>query len=504
MSTFPKKQMTNLLLSAICLALCILMFVFAFLPICEKTPTPYTYNSMELSSLDIMDIMFATTKQYDETDDEQAILAMQKECEQLFNEYCNCTKTYTFSTPNNHTNYYKSDAKAQKAYNKYQLTYTKMEYSIQGHVPTSNIVIMATLGILSLLYIIFISVLLIICTIAFVFNIINLQPKNKDHTLIFKFSKYYNLLIIPLFISLAILLGASAYYGNIAIKTEFIFRLLIECIAVAIVFTQLIISSNKNKSLLKKSIFKIATIALAIIACGCAFAPCLNYVAYREQYWNNTYGCYNNNITFNHQLNISIMNALDVSESQYYPWYANATHEVYVGGIIGNTSGYIIKDMFLDKKTLAYSSSMSTGSVAIIFTLLIFGGMAYCTLLDSKTGKLCSYIFGGLAVALVIVSLAFNITVCVTACKYISEFNIPNINVKLGGGLICSLIFTLGAFATILISKLKTNIYSTECEKQEQSLCTDDTYVSSIHHDLTNECEDSVYSNSNMTNLSES
>lgn len=399
--------------------------------------------------------MFSTAKKYDRATDWQTIQDIEAENEKIYDEFRQCDAEYeAVLQPNDsyYGYYYKINGKANKLYHKWMLALLKTEYSIKDNTKVSDNVLMTLSGVLSLIYTIVTGVLLVMCVIANVLELIKLFSKNRK--IVFKLEGYHNLLILPLFISLALLLCSSALWGGCQMTTEFIFALLIECISVAFVAVLLIFEANKDKQSIKRAALKLTTLALAIIACGCAFAPCFEFD--KEEYYGD-----DNSEKYHYSLNVDTMSSLDMAKDRYDEYYADKTHDEWLSMVYG---GYAPNDsisyVFLDVKTLEHASAMSTGTVAIILALLALGAMACSALFDEKGGKISAGVFGALALALIVISLAFSAAILVTASKYFVQYEVTSLSIGVGAGILCSLIFAIGAIATLLIGMFVKSIDS--------------------------------------------
>lgn len=436
-----RASIQNIVKNSICVVLAVLMFAFAFLPIVFRDNGSYFYiNREEFTAVDYVDIMMATSKHFDAESDAEKIREIEKEIETIYAELDEIACEYNVDD-------FIPMGKTQNIYNRCSLERIKLEYSIDGNVSTSNRATMICMGILSLLYIVFTGVMVIISMIALVLSLIQAVAKGNAKVVDFKFANYHYLMIVPLFIALAMLLCVSSLFAYFEIEIAFIFSLLFDCLAVAFVFADVLTDQN-NKTEFKKALIKIGVVCLTIISVGCCFAPCIKET--KEYYSQSSL----KKTIYYSKADATIFTSLDVSKSLYDDYYRDRTHEQYMNRIIDNYYNTVTNDaqgVFLDVKTLNYTSAMSSGFVALLLAIAVLGAFDCALLFDNKASKIVTCVLGGLAIALMIVAFAFNITIVVTVNKYIAKYSIDNIIVKLDAGLICSTIFALASFAISIV-----------------------------------------------------
>lgn len=473
-----KRSLTqNIVKNAICVVLAVLMFALAFLPVVSNSDVNNYFYYMEIedfTTVDYVSIMFATSKHYDTENDAVKIEEIKKEIEAIYDELKDITCEYNADD-------YIPIGKTQNIYKRYTLERLKLDYSIDGKVSTSDMATMICMGILSLLYIVFTGAIVIISMIALVLSLAKALARGSAKVDDFKFVNYHYLMIVPLFIALAMLLCVSSLFVNFEIEVTFVFSLLFDCLAVAFVFADVLLN-QKSKAEFKKALIKIGVVCLTIISVGCCFAPCIQTT--REHYYRSTSiddidGSYSQTSSkktiYYSKADATIFTSLDVPENEYDDYYQDRTHEQYMNELInyyGAPVTVVAEVVFLDVKTPNYTSAMSSGFIAMLLAIVVLGAFDCALLFDNKESKIVARVLGGLAIALMIVAFAFNITILVTINKHIAKYSIDdNIMVKLDAGLICSTIFALASFAIGIvvgiirhqkIEELQTELFATK------------------------------------------
>lgn len=456
-----KSSLTqNIVKNAICVVLAVLMFAFAFLPVVSNSDINnyYYYIAEDFTTVDYVSIMFATSKHYDTENDAVKIEEIKKEIEAIYDELKEINCEY------NADDYNIPIGKTQNIYKRYTLERLKLDYSIDGKVSTSDMATMICMGILSLLYIVFTGVMVIVSVIVLVLSLAKALAKGSAKVEDFKFVNYHYLMIVPLFIALAMLLCVSSLFVNFEIEVTFVFSLLFDSLAVAFVFADVLLN-QKSKAEFKKALIKIGVVCLTIISVGCCFAPCIQTT--REHYYRSVSiddidGSYSQTSSkktiYYSKADATIFTSLDVPENEYDYYYQDKTHEQYMNELINyyNAPVTVVAEVvFLDVKTLNYTSAMSSGFIAMLLAIVMLGAFDCALLFDNKESKIVACVLGGLAIALMIVAFAFNITIVVTINKYIAKYSIDdNIMVKLDAGLICSTIFAVASFAIGIVVEI--------------------------------------------------
>lgn len=400
----PDKHTKNIVKSAICLALSMLLFAFAFCPICAQLSYHYDIVIDELSGIDYIDIMFATAKHYDKEDDATKIEKLEKEISKLEEELEKESANRNV-LPKNVLEY---SAKAKDLSHKIAVKSIKKSVMVDGSLSDANEGQYIVIGVLSLLYILLSAVMLVLSAVALTLNIISL----KTGKVFEKFASCKYICAMPMFLFLSIAITFSMVYSSsvVAFMTPlaatFKARLAFESLAVALVIADIIVNiTNKNEKV-QKGIFKAGALVLSLVAVACCFAPCFKGVATRTS-------DDGDDRIVSAQAPLGLLNVIDMSDEmqEYLDERADSTDSYYKNIIknainrqinCSNGVGIVAEYAMWSKYKSGDAGKVSMGFYFAILAIILFGVSACFACDDKQSSASLRKAFWALAIIFVI------------------------------------------------------------------------------------------------------
>lgn len=447
--TCVKKEAFSVVKSAICFALCLLFFIFAFCPIVSVNDE----SNVGITGIDYIAIMGYAAKKYDPITDADAIDEQFEKIDALYTELSENTNTPKYSMPAT------PSYKARRLQHKIVVETAKMSASIKGDDHTRTYLI----GIASLIYILASTAMLVVSSVGFAFSLVQFQSHGQKQV---KFwYEYTNLLPIFLFLSLLLSFGFNV---GVNIAATMICRLLFECIAIVLIGVDALMESENRY----QSVSKMVALALCIIVVGVCFAPCFSntnkfeiengkecsvktkdaaYLFLSSAVNEDRYEIANNAIRGNDYVTlIRFIIESDRSLPQ------NETHDSGASTIVG----YV----FLDEYGQNGNQGYGAGYCLMIVAILLIGVYACLAQFDSKNCVTARRVILIIALVSFAVALILGGVMCGKVNKYMDDNDIVNFKMSLDAGLICATLFAIG---TVVCDFLPNTIEKKRGKKEQ-------------------------------------
>ena len=437
---YSKKAVLAVVKNAICLTLCILLFAFAFCPVIRLGID----SDIEISGVDFIDMMGATSKKYDRETDANKLEKWQKEIGELQEDLKGADRTYYI----NERAAVKYNLEYKRLQHKIGIENYKYELAIKDNTSGAMLAQVCFAGVISLICIILAAAMVVMSTIALVFSIINMCSNGKKEL---KFwNGYFNLSVIFLFLSIALLFVLMTYVGFISLTL--IFRLLFECIAVAFVMADTL----SEKGTRRQGIFKVAALALCIIVVGVCFAPCFSTTK-TETYTTTVNG---KERTVEYEVSTKdaalVFMSSSISKEDYDYSYKDKTHEDYLydvkvainlqGEYYYNLLGIsrtteIVKNVYFDEEFYTSTQTLSAGYFVMVLAMLMVGVYACLAQFANNGCAVARRVVLIFALLMFVVAIILGGVMCGKVNGYMDDNDIINFKMTIGAGLICALIF---------------------------------------------------------------
>lgn len=444
-----KKHVMSVVKASICLLLAVMMFAFSFCPISGER---FENNIEGFSGTDYIGLMFCTARHWSE-ENEKDVVKMEKleeKMEKLYEEMEGLDSSCTES-PSGKI-YYK--AEYARWYHKYSKLSIQEYLSLDGYVTDVQIAQITFIGIASLLHVLFSGGMMILSAIALVISILNLV-KNEDKK--FFFEKFYRLFPLGLFLSLAVLFGASVMNGASflvsGIAASFIARLFFECLAFALVIAERVVYIVKNKVKVRDWAFKALAIALSIVAVGCCFAPAF-YARYTDE-------GDDVKIVNRYKDTAYVLGVGAITQELYEKVYADMEHQDFLDEVaeeIEDNDMNSAISLVLIETSGASAGALSTGYFFMLLAVIALGGFATAQLFDEKQSVLARKILAIIAVAFMLAAFICAIVLVATfndftwEIKYVMENEeVKNFKYMLDGGVVCAFLISVMALLSELL-----------------------------------------------------
>lgn len=444
-----RKAVLSVVKSAICLALCIMLFAFAFCPVATLDVT----EGIEYSGVDFIGFMGATAKNYDRDDDAKKLENMQDDIDEIGEDIKKLDYKYSVNEIGKVTYYGKFNTLLRKRF----AQELKYELSIKGNVSPLDKTRAVLAGIVSLSYILAASGMIITSMVALAFAILRLRKKDDRK---YKFwNKYHYLLAIFIFLSLALLLCVMSSSSALSVlSTVMICRLLFECFALAFVIVDIctdVVSESNTRAL-----FKVVPIVVCLVVVGLCFAPC--FVSKKQD--TDMYMSGEKEVTVDIDAKAKstylLFGACAIGKNEYDESYKDLEHVkaveyiqnavkrtptlYYIGYGIDQTE-LIVKYVFLDKYAYDDSQMPTSGYYMLFVAIMLAGAYSCLSLFSAKGSVIARRILWGIVIALLLGSVICSGVICTRVNEYMRNNEIKDFKLTLGGGLICSMLFAIGA-----------------------------------------------------------
>lgn len=445
---YGKKAVQAVVKNAICLVLAIVLFAFAFCPIIKSRyySSYYYSDNIELSGVDYIAIMGATTKKYNSEDDAAKLEKLEKELKDIQEEMAKSDYSYTKKQNGDIVN----GAEYKRLKHKYFVGVLKYTMSQEDSADTFDAGKVIVTGVLSLFYILVSGVTMVLSGIALVLSILNL--KRADDKKLRYWSGYQGLFVLLLFLSIAIIFASTVYilYTTDVIALTMIFRLLFECIAVAFVMADLCTAQDKAER--RQGVFKAAAIVLCVIIAGVCFAPSFRSITKVEtSVPTGDAGLTEKNYEMDELNSAWVFGATQVGKAEYEDSYIDANHDSYLSALknyIENSARYdrmseIVRNVYFDKFTYNDAKELANGYYLLLAAIVIAG---LCGCLSAMSGKVIDTIrkiAQPLLVELVVSALVFGAVMVKTVNEYMSANDISNFKMAMDCGIILALVFAI-------------------------------------------------------------
>lgn len=478
---FDKNKALSIAKSAIILVFCIIMFGLAFGPTAKISLSAYddeisTTGKTKinyLSTVDGITLMNATARHYKEDRDNIKIEKIERKLETSYDELEEkLERCYSEKLDK-----YIIDSDAAKALGEFTIVTQSYWLSLDeasGSTASNNAIV---LGLTSLLYILFASSMLICAIIHFVFT---LTGRGKD------IGKFVYALPMFLFFVLAIsfisgvfnkntnTIDLEYFDGEASISGTMIVTMLFSIMSMVAILVVDTIKKIRHGYSLKKQVFKVLSVVLILIVCGCMFAPCAKSTL------SATTETKSETFTFDYYTDFTMSSVLSKGEKKTRKEFfagktANEEFDFYVERIEKNNTNFV---EYLSKPETQYSRTMryhyarmysadniesgllaqaqpeataalAFGYYACYIVILLSGAWVCAYLSDTEKYKAASKALQAAVGILVIIALALTIvTICVVNAT-MQTAEIMYFSMSVDGGLIAALVmfvaFTIAA-----------------------------------------------------------
>lgn len=449
---YDKKKVLAVVKSAICLALCIILFGFAFCPIIKYS------GDIEFAGADYIQFMSASAKNYDPETDIEKIEKLYEELEkfELEAENTDLDESYRIGL-NGETTF---SPKYKKFQHDYYVLYFKYLLSVKGQVSEYEKAQMSIVGAFSLIYILLASAMIVMSSISLAFSLVKLLNGEKADKLKF-WDKFHYLFAAFLFISILILFVIlPGGYAINSMTVAMIFRLVFECIALAFVIADVCTEFATDKKQTVNNLFKLGAIALGIVIIGICFVPFFKGTITKEtsRFVDGEEVTTEYTITFGDRA--SLFGSSSMSEEDFNDIWAEKDHEYFVNAFKnalenaadrasdGNVAMYnLVNYAYLDGKTYEESQKPIAGYYMMILGMIAVGAYVCVSLFTSKASFIARKVVLGLAIVFIFAAMICGAVMVKNVNEYASGAEITDFKMSLGGAAIATFLLSAMTFA---------------------------------------------------------